>query len=323
MPAPTTSSVNARPDIAASMEQYPISAAASGAIAYDLFPVIDVDYQAGNYGYIPVNELLTPKTRKRNSNGTYQRTSFEFTDRNYATDEYGGEGVIDERRKNQYADYFDAELVTAEIERFQNVQAAEKRVAAIAMSTTVFSGQTTAAGTAWTDYASSDPIQDVEDAVQAVYDRTGLWPNVAWCSKKTFRNLRNNEKVIDRIEATGAGSPAKASDVTKEMLAQVFDLEEIHVGEMSENTANPGQTPVIASVWDDDKFGVGFVDRSGNMEMPTLFRAFHWSADGSEIGGAIEQYFSDEARADVIRARHDVDEKLELVELGQLITGVA
>lgn len=321
MPRPSSTTIQPRPDLAGSMQEYPIAAAGAGAIAYELFPVIEVPVQSGKYGSIPPEQLLTPKSRKRNSDGSYARSEFEFSERDWSTDEYGGEGIVDERRANQYREYFDAELVTAQIEQFKNIQAAEIRAAAIAMNTSNFSGQTTAAGTAWTSYSSADPVANVETAVQAVYGRDGLWPNVGWCSMTTLRNLRHCDKVIERIEASGAGQPAKFSDVTVEMIAQVFGLQKILVGGMSKNTANINQTKSISGVWSNSYFGVGYIDLSKNIEMPTLFRAFHWGADGSTIGGRVESYYDDRVRADVIRVRHDTDEKQVLSTLGQLITG--
>jgi hypothetical protein len=323
MPVPGTSTVTARPDLAATIQQYPIALGMRGAIGHLLFPIIEVDYQSGNYGLIPPKEILTPRTAKRASDGSYQRSTFKFQDKQWATQEYGAEQVVDERRANRYADYFDAEQIAAQLAQFEAIQAAEIRCADLATDVSAFSGQTTAAGTDWTDWSGSDPIDNMESAATAVYDRTGLWPKIGYCSKKTFRNLRNNDKVIERIEATGAGQPAKSSDISADLLAKVFDLEKILVGEMSVNDANPGQDESISGVWSDSIFGLAVVDEGGNMEMPTAFRSFHWAKDGSSAGVAIEHYDSDANRSRIIRARQDIQEKVEISEMVQLITGVA
>lgn len=305
------------------MEEFPIEAAMNGSIAYLASPVVNVSLQADKYGRIPIEEYLQEQEAKRASGTGYQRDDFKFIEDAYACSEYGLEGKVDDRDAKRYKSYFDAELKQTMRKRFQLMLAAERRVSNLLFNATTFSGQTTAMGTALTNYGASTPIVVVESAIQAVYNRTGLWPNTLIMGKKAFRNMRQNATIIDRISSSGAGDQSRTSDITTQQLAEVFDLPNILVGGMSTNSANRGLAASISSAWNDANMMVGYIDDSGDIEAPSLTRTFHWSEDGSVLGGQIESYREEDKRSTIIRVRHDTHEKIEYKELGQLITGVA
>lgn len=322
MPKPATN-VRVRLDIAASMMGVPFLAQQAGAIAYKLSPVYEVPKQSGEYGDIAPKELLTVgDDRRRNSDGSYKRSTIRFSDRNYATKEFGGEGTVDERDSHKFEDYFDHELVVGQVEMNRNVLAKEKRIADKAMDSANFVGQTTPAGSTWDAWKTSNPGLDIHNAKKAQWKRTGIRPNVGYCSENTFLDLINNDEVFRKIHSEGAGDPAKPSDITIEMLKKVFLLEDILVGGMSINKGNINQDLDIDGVWSDDYFGLAFIDRTNNIAVPTAFRTFHWDVDGSRIGGTVEDYFEDNKRTHVVRVREDVDEQEPRSDLKQLVTGV-
>ena len=55
------------------------------------------------------------------------------------------------------------------------------------------------AAVSWSDYTNSDPIEDIRLAIQDVEDATGCTITRAMCDGKTWRNLRNNEKIKKAI----------------------------------------------------------------------------------------------------------------------------
>lgn len=52
---------------------------------------------------------------------------------------------------------------------------------------------------AWSDHANSDPIEDIRVAKEAIQDETGAILTRAMCDGKTWRNIRNNEKIKKAI----------------------------------------------------------------------------------------------------------------------------
>lgn len=323
MPSPTSSLATLRPDLATFLE-FDLESEKNGYVATQVFPVIDVQSQAGNFGKIPLEQLLQQRDTKRAPGSGYARGNWTFDKAVYATEEHGAEEAVDDREAKMYSEYFVAEQIST-LRAFSSVlRNAEQRVADAVFNTTTWTGSslTTAVATPWSTLASAVPITNVEAAVQKVYDNSGLWANALIINRKVFRNLRNCLSIIDRINASGAGSPSKASDVTVEMLKAVFDLDYVIVAGTSKNGAKEGQTASPSQIWSSSYAMVCKIATSPDMREPCIGRTFHWSQDGSSIGGTVETYREEKSRSDIIRVRHDVDEVTLYAEAGHLLSNI-
>ena len=320
MPSPASSLATQRPDLAESFMEFDLEMDAQGFIANQVFPVVEVAKQSGNFGKIPIEQLLQERDTKRAPGSGYARGNFTFDDATYACNEHGAEEPVDDREAAMYADYFDAELIATQRAYSAVLRNAEKRVADALFNTSTFTPTTITHE--WDDAANAVPLTDVETAVQAIYDASGLWANALIINRKVFRNLRNCSQIIDRINSAGAGNPSKASDVTVQMLAQAFDLDNIIVAGGSRNTANEGQSASVGQIWSGEYAMVAKIATSGDFREPCVGRTFHWSEDGSSIGGTVETYRDESVRADITRVRHDVDEIVLYPEAAKLLDNI-
>lgn len=322
MPTSATSLATLRPDLAASFEAFDLEAEKAGYIARKVLPTVDVASQAGNFGKIPLEQLLQQRDTKRAPGSGYSRGNFTFDDSTYACKENGAEEPIDDREAKMYAEYFDAETVATKRAYNAVLANAEKRVADAIFNTSTWTGAsltTDVSSVPWATIATAKPLTNVEAAVQKVYDGSGLWPNALVVNKKVFRNLRNTPEVIDRIASSGAGDRNLASDVTLQMLAAAFDLDYIIVAGGSLNSAKEGQTASVSQIWSSTYAMVCRVATGSDFREPCIGRTFHWGADGSSIDGAIESYRDENVRANIIRVRHDVDEVVLYAQAGHLL----
>ena len=323
MPSPTSSLATLRPDLATFLE-FDLESEKSGYIATQVFPVVDVISQAGNFGKIPIEQLLQQRETRRAPGSGYSRGNWTFDKATYATEEHGAEEPVDDREAKMYAEYFQAEQIST-LRAFSAVlRNAEARVADAVFNATTWNGAALTTGITheWDDATNCVPVTDVEAAVQKIYDNSGLWANALIINRKVFRNLRNSAQIIDRINSEGAGNPSKASDVTAAMLAQVFDLEHIIVAGTSKNNAKEGQAALPVQIWSGEYAMVCKIATSVDMREPCIGRTFHWSDDGSSIGGTVESYRDEAIRGDVIRVRHDVDEMVLYPQAGHLLSNI-
>jgi hypothetical protein len=322
MASPSATLATLRPDLAASLMEYDLAADRAGFIAQRVAPVLEVAKQAGTFGKIPIEQLLQTRDTKRAPGSGYSRGSFTFTSASYSCEEHGAEEPIDDREADMYREFFDAEQVAALRAYDAVLRNAEIRMAALLFNATTFTSQTTAIVEEWDDYASAAPIDDVETAVRAVWNRCGLWPNALILNRMVFRNLRNCEQIIERIQSAGAGSATKPTDITPAMLASVFDLEEVIVSGPPKNAATEGQDVSISPIWSNEYAMVAKLARSNDVREPCIARTMHWGEDGSQIGGTIETYRDETVRSDIVRVRHDVDELVMYTEAAQLFDNV-
>jgi len=328
MGAPTTALGTLRPEIAASFEEFGLEEDRRNFIGTRVAPVTEVMESGGAFGRIPIEQLLENPDVARAPGTGYHRGKWKFEPDTYVTQEYGHEEPVDRNTAKKYRNYFDAELIASKRAMDIVLRAAEVRWAAKIFNTTTWNGAslTTNISVPWSTIASAVPIADVEAAVNKVYDNSGVWPNTLILTKKAFRYLRRCDQIISLIKYSGNHNPT-ASGITADVLAEVFDLEQVIVAGGTKNTAGkgPGIAATPASLWDATKAMVCYVAPSGEMSdlsRPTLARTFHWDEDGSLIGGAFESYEDPAIRGQWYRCRHQVGEKIMYKELGHLLTNV-
>jgi len=326
MPAtPSSSLATLRPDLAEFFE-FDLEMQKRGYISTRVLPVVEAGLQSDNPGKVPLESLLFQADTKRNSGSNYNRGSYKFETFNYSTEEHGREEVVDDRDSKRYRYLLDAEQIAAARAMDVVLRNQEQRVAAAVFNATTWTGAslTTAITNEWDSNHKTNaiPIDDVEGAVRKVYDGSGLWCNALVINRKVFRNLRNLDQIVDRIASSGAGSPTKPADITAEMLAKVFDLEYVIVAGSSKNNAVEGQSPSPTQIWSDEYAMVCKIATSNDMREPCIGRTFHWSDDGSAIGGAIEEYYEEQVRGKVIRVRHETDEVIMYAQAGHLLRNV-
>lgn len=92
------------------------------------------------------------------------------------------------------------------------------------------------------DQAGSDPIKVVSDQIVIMASKTGYRPNTIVMTPAVFYALKNHEDILDRIKYTQKGI------VTADLLATLFEVENIYVAWSVVNTANQGATDNIGFV---------------------------------------------------------------------------
>lgn len=324
MPTPSSTLATQRPDLQ-TFYQYDYAESERYTIGAQLLPIMTVPKQAGNFGKVTLESFVEHQTDTARAVGTgYARRRYEFTDDSYATSEQGIEEVLDDREVAMYSDYLDAEMMATARARNTILTRQEKRIRDAVLDVSFYTGDAAyneAVNNGKWDVANSTPVLDVETAWRKFRDNTGIRPNAMVINEYTFRDLRNHAEILARIAAEGAGDKIRAEDVSVEHLQRVFGIPRILVGGAMENTANPGQSATMADVWPNHAF-ITKIATTNDMREPCIGRTFHWSEDGSRIDGLVETYREEQTRSEVIRVRHETQEKILYQELGVLIPSV-
>ena len=150
----------------------------------------------------------------------------------------------------------------------------EKTIADLARDLNSYdaSNRTTLSGTdQWDDYDDSDPIGDVDAAVDQIRQSIGRRPNTMELPYKTFQILRRHPNIIDQVKFTTIKF-AENSRVTADQLADLFEIEKVVVGESIYSLDG-----VLTDVWGDDVI-LAFVPRTAgeaaNWEVPAFGYTF-------------------------------------------------
>lgn len=320
MPAPSSTTFQ-RPDLGQSFEEFDLAASMQGFIGLQVLPIFNVSLQGANFSRVPVEALLQERDTTRASGGGYSRQDWEFEQDSYLTTEHGAEEVMDDRERKIYAYTIDFDRIAAMRAMDAVLRNLEKRIAAAVFNTSTFNNS--AVGTAWDVYASATPLDDVVTATNLFKAQSGMMPNAVIVNDVTMRNLARCDQLIDQLKYSGIDDPKK---ITPQMIAALFNVDRLIVPNTMRNSSpqvTGSQAITFANIWGNTNCMLAKIATSQDLKEPCLGRTFHWTGDGSSEGGTVEQYRDERVRADIMRARIDVQEKILYTVCGYILTGVA
>ena len=311
-----------RPDLG-TLLSFDLMMSRRGFIGNKIFPVVEVDAAAGSFGRIPIESLLQRRNLVRAADGGYSRQNWNFVPDYFKTQEYGAEDPVDDNNRNVYGGYFKAEQIAAMRVQDAVLRGYESRVANQLFNTATYNGVslTAAVSTPWSNKAASTPISDTAAAKANVYNAYGLRANTMVLDYIAFLNLQQNADLINRIKFSGLMNP-DTEDVTAVALAQAFGIKQVLVGDAQQNGANEGQAAALAPIWSSGFCWVGYCAETEDIAEPCVGRTFHWDGDGSTINGTMESYRDEKVRGDVVRCRHQTEEKMLVPQAGFLLSNI-
>ncbi len=295
-------------------------------VADRLFPLLGVDKQSDVYAVYQrgdffqgsedaqaMRELLrAPGTRAAVAGYTID-TSNSFRCDNYAI----GVEIPDELRGNADGPFkldTEAAILGTQIQLIRR----ERSFAVDFMKTGVW-GTDKSVSAKWSDYGGSDPFTDLEDGLDKVESETGDRPNKLAMGAIVWRRLKHHPDLVDRIKG-GATSGAPAL-VTRNLLAQVLEIDEVLVGRASYRSSVEGAGLVMARILDDDALLL-YANSSPGLMTPTAGVSFFWRP---LTGGNLQfarKYRQDPERKDVVEIHSYLDQKVTESESGYFFSDV-
>lgn len=88
----------------------------------------------------------------------------------------------------------------------------------------------------WDDYTNSTPIEDMTKFATDMAEVTGKRPNTLVMGRRAYDALKNHPDFLDRVKYTQKGV------VTKDLIAEMFDVDRVLIANAIQNTAHKGQS---------------------------------------------------------------------------------
>ena len=163
----------------------------------------------------------------------------------------------------------------------------------------------------WSDYAASDPIDDIEDAKAGILSTTGMEANTLVLGYDVFRTLKNHPDIVDRIKYTSSQT------VTADMLAAMFDVPRVIVSKAVKATNNEGATGAYAFT-SGKKALLCHVAPTPGLLTPSAGYSFSWTGVSGGLGATVgtSQFRMESLKADRIEAEMAFDNKVIASDLG-------
>jgi hypothetical protein len=283
------------------------AAAPDGYLADSVLPSVPVAKESAAYWVYDKSRLDAPDS-KRAPRSEYNRIDWNVTTDTYIAEQYGLEGEIDDEERKNAATPLDLDVDTTEIVTDMVLNNREKRVADLVLSTAVVTQNITLAGVdQWSDFANSDPLDDVKTARTTIYTGApGYTPNTLSMGYLVFEVIKLHPDIKEIVKYT------ERAIVTKQILAAVFEVDEVLVGKVLRRSSKEGQTDAFTDVWGKDVLLFYKENR------PTLKRAsFGYQMRQNDL--RVFRYREDKRDTDVIRVSEKQDEKIVSATLGYLI----
>ena len=179
----------------------------------------------------------------------------------------------------------------------------EVELAATVATDSSLPGSTLSGDTQWSD-AGSDPITAVETGKAAVVAACQVVPNTLVLPYDVYAKVRTHSDVLGHLQYTTRGVP------TPDVLAGLFDVENVLVPRAVKNTALPGNTASMAYVWGKHAF-LCYVPPRPGLKTVSFANTFVWtSAPGAVSGHLVETWRDHTRKSDVVRVQRYYDQKV-------------
>lgn len=125
---------------------------------------------------------------------------------------------------------------------------------------------------------NSDPIKFIADQKLAMHQQTGRMPNRLALGANVFNALRNHAGILERVKYGGA--TANPANVTKNVLSQLFEVDELVVMMSIHNAAKLGADAKMNFIGDPNALLLAYATDAPSVDEPSAGYIFTWDMLG-------------------------------------------
>jgi hypothetical protein len=294
-------------------------------IADQIAPIVSVDKESNSYPIFSrfENFAIEDTTRSRGTEAkkiTRSVSSANYQARNYAL---GFDVTIEDLSNMDQAFRGELDLGAAKYLVGKLGLDYERRVitlgaAAASVSTTFVPNS---AWNAPVGANQGDPFSQVMQMIEQVQSQVGQRPNSVLVGWRAWNLMRRNVNMRNLINGTNnRGGP-----VTRDQVANVFEVDRFLVSEAlwhtaNENAVNSGQLTANPLA---DKLIVYYAPMAPSREDPSWMYSFRWTPNGYPAPFTVERHAYDtRKKVETIEAGYFQDEKITGPEYGAILAGV-
>lgn len=165
--------------------------------------------------------------------------------------------------------------------------------------------------TYWSNYTSSDPITNIETGKATILANTGFMPNTMVMGYEVFRQLKHHPDIVDRIKYTSS------ENITTQMIARLFELDNIHVAMAVKATNNEGETAAYGMTHGKNAL-LCYVNPSPGLLAPSAGYTFVWNGVSGGLGveAGASRFRMEAMKADRLEIEMAWDNKVVATDLG-------
>ena len=325
MSQPTTDNFQTREDLGLRYEEFDLAMNQMGFVGHRVMPLLPRTKPSGKFPRVSIEQLNVLLDTKRNIDGTYKRSTRDWNDDDYNTEEHGLEATIDDRTLARYDDIIDCETFEGQVIENSLLMSYEKEVADLMFNATTFTGRTGAVSNEWDDLSNATPVTDINTRITSIRRACGVKPNALVVNDNVFRNLKRCDEVINNLKYQGF-QDARPGEISRQALAISLNVDEVIVADSLYNANETGLADSLTDFWSDEYALLARVAVTQNPLERCVGRTFMWSeegaTDGERMGVIAETYYEENRRGGTLRRRTDWGLETMQLECGYLFSNV-
>lgn len=291
----------------------------AGFIADRIFPVVQVPKQSDTYVVFEQSDLFRRENTRRSRGGEANKIHSRVSSASFYCENFALKADVTLEDRANADPVFVQNFEEGRVMRVQDALFLDWELRVAAQVTNPSNvGSSTAVGSAWTDYAASDPLGDLWTAIDNVEVATGYRPNRVLFSGTAWRNFRRNAAVIDKAtnpHVSGGGLYPSARQIEELLEMRVL------VGNAWQNSAEEGMDLSLSQIWGDHVL-VFYAPDHPSVEAPSFGYYFRWAAPGLPNMQVERHPFDSRRHCSEVEIGYYQDEVITAQPLGFLISNV-
>jgi len=212
-------------------------------VGIEIMPIVPVKKKSDIY-YIydsKADRFRIPKTLRAPRSDS-RTVDWKVTTDGYVCDEHALNSLIDDIERDNADKPLNLEVDTVEFLTDIVTLGLEMRIKDMLEATLSANAPTNGV---WSDYTTEtiDPIADIEIGKAAIHAVIFREPNVLLLGKAVYNKLKHHPKIIELIKYSQKGV------LTSDLMASIFGIEKVIVGEAGYNTAKEGKPESLSYLW--------------------------------------------------------------------------
>lgn len=287
-----------------------------GFIADMIFPTVQVGKQSDLYSIFSRADALRRQDTKRAPGTRAKQIHRDVSSDSYFANNYALSMALVLEDKANMDPIFVSQLANKRAQYILDhlLLDWEVRVASQVTSTSNV-GSSSSVGSAWN--GAGDPLGDVNQAIDNVYDSTGKAPNRVTFGLPAWRAFRRDATVRNLIFGVDNGGMYPS----RQQVADLLEVEHVLVGGGFRNTGEEGVAESLTNIWNDNCL-VSYAPNNPDVEVPSFGYNFRWSAPGLPEMVVERHPYDSRTKSEDIEAGYYQDEKITGSDYAFLITGV-
>lgn len=289
----------------------------------EVFPLVPVDKQSDKFYVYNKGDWFRDEAEKRADSTESVGSGYRVGTNNYFCDVYAFHKDVGDQVRANVDNPLDVDRDATAFVTQRMLLRQEIQWVSDYFTTGVWTTDKTGGSdfTVWSDYAASDPIEDIEAAKSTMLSTTGFEPNTLVLGYDVFRRLKNHPDIVDRMKYTSA------ANITTDILARMLEIDRILVAKAIKNTAVETATNDLTAGTFSFTHGkhawLGYVAPSPGLLQPSAGYQFVWKGVSEGLGTnvGISRFRMDHLRADRIEAQMAWDNKVIAADLGYFFSG--